>query len=85
MNSGYSKPINLGNPKEFTILELANLISAKVNREFEIEFKPLPKDDPTQRKPIIELAKKELSWSPKIDLDNGLTKTISYFKKVLKS
>ena len=85
MNSGYSKPINLGNPKEFTILELANLISAKVNRDLEIEFKPLPKDDPTQRKPIIELAKKELSWSPKIDLNNGLTKTISYFKKVLKS
>ncbi len=83
MNSSYTKPINLGNPKEFTILQLANLISKKIERKLNLEFNPLPQDDPLQRKPMIDLAKRELDWEPKIKLDQGLLKTISYFKEVL--
>ncbi len=83
MNSNYSKPINIGNPQEFTIRELAELIKNKLNLELDYQYKPLPKDDPLQRKPCIELAKKYLDWTPKIDLDLGLEKTIKYFKNTL--
>jgi len=83
MNSNYAKPINIGNPKEFSILELANLISNKLNKRITFEYKPLPEDDPIQRKPLIELAQKELKWEPKIDLDEGLDRTIEYFSNLI--
>ena len=83
MDSDYKKPINLGNPAEFSILELANLISKKLNKKLTFDFRPLPQDDPLQRKPIIDKANKELDWFPKVDLDDGLTKTINYFKNII--
>ena len=84
MESNFMGPVNLGNPSEFSILELAEKISTKINPEINLIFKPLPEDDPLQRKPIIEIAKRELNWEPKIDLNLGLDKTISYFRKILK-
>ena len=84
MNSDSTGPINLGNPEEFTILQLAKLVTSKINPNLEFSFKDLPQDDPLQRKPIIELAKKELGWEPKISIEEGLTKTIDYFTNKLK-
>ena len=81
LNSDYQNPVNLGNPEEFTILELATLIRNKLNPESEIIFKDLPVDDPVKRCPDIKLAKKILSWSPKIKLAEGLKSTIEWFKK----
>ena len=83
MNSNYKKPVNIGNPKEFSVLELAKLISNKLNKNLDFEYKPLPQDDPIQRKPSIELAKKELNWEPKIELDEGIDRTIDYFNKII--
>ena len=83
MNSESKGPINLGNPQEFTILELANLIKKKVNNSAEIVFRELPEDDPKQRKPSIKLAKNLLYWEPKIDIDKGLDNTIEYFRNKL--
>ena len=83
MNSNYCKPINIGNPCEFTILELAKMIKEKINPNLKLIFKKLPTDDPKQRKPNINLAKKELSWEPKINLDQGIDLTIDYFKSEL--
>jgi len=83
MNSSYKKPVNIGNPKEFSILELADLISQKLNRKLNFEYKPLPQDDPIQRKPLIELALKELKWKPKVELSEGLDRTIEYFDKII--
>ena len=83
MNSNYSKPVNIGNPCEFTILELAEMVKKKINPNLELIFKKLPTDDPKQRKPNINLAKQELSWEPKVGLDNGLDLTIDYFKSEL--
>ena len=78
-------PINIGNPGEFTILELAEKIIKLTGSKSELEFYPLPEDDPIQRKPDISLAKKHLNnWEPKIDLEQGLVKTIEYFKKTIK-
>ena len=76
-------PINLGNPGEFTILELAELVIQKLNSKSKISFEPLPQDDPKQRRPDIQKAKELLDWSPKIDLSMGLDRTIDYFKSVL--
>ena len=76
-----SGPVNLGNPNEFTILELANMVIKKTGSKSKIVFMPLPQDDPKQRQPDITLAKKLFSWQPKIDIDLGLDKTIEYFKK----
>jgi UDP-glucuronate decarboxylase len=76
-------PINLGNPQEFTMLELAESVIRLTNSKSQLVFRDLPSDDPKQRKPNIELAKKELGWQPSISLDEGLQKTISYFKKTL--
>lgn len=76
-------PVNLGNPGEFTILELAKIIIEKTGSISKLEYLPLPKDDPTQRKPVIDLAKKELDWSPEITLDIGLDYTIKYFKDLM--
>lgn len=78
-------PVNTGNPNEFTILELAKKVIELTNSKSQIKFIPLPADDPTQRKPNIDLAKKELNWEPKIQLNEGLIKTIEYFDKLLKN
>lgn len=77
-------PVNLGNPNERTILEFANLIIKLTNSNSKIINKPLPSDDPIQRKPDITVAKKELNWEPKVDIETGLMKTIEYFEKKLK-
>ena len=85
MNSrdGFTGPVNLGNPGEFTMLELAEKVIALTGSSSKIVHEPLPADDPTQRKPVIDLAKKELDWEPTIALDDGLKKTIEYFKTVV--
>ncbi len=77
--------INLGNSEEKTIIELANLIKKLTNSNSEIIFEPLPDDDPKQRKPNIEKAKRLLSWKPKVDIDQGLLETIEYFEKIKNS
>lgn len=77
-------PINIGNPNEFTILELAQAVIKLTNSKSKLVFRPLPNDDPQQRRPDISLAKKELSWSPQIELEEGLIKTIDYFENLLK-
>lgn len=86
MNSadGFYGPVNLGNPDEFTIYELAKLIIKSINSRSKIVFQPLPADDPTQRKPDITLARTTLGWNPKIELEKGLTGTIQYFRNILK-
>ncbi|MCC5858713.1 MAG: SDR family oxidoreductase [Ectothiorhodospiraceae bacterium] len=76
-------PVNLGNPSEFTILQLAERIVALTDSPSELEFRPLPADDPTQRCPDITLAKQLLGWEPTIGLDEGLRRTIEYFKKTV--
>ena len=85
MNSrdGFTGPVNIGNPGEFTMLELAEQIIELTNSKSKLVFMPLPQDDPLQRKPIIEMAKKELGWEPKIHLREGLQKTIAYFESVI--
>ena len=80
MNSDFSGPINLGNPEEFTIIELAKKIIEKINPSLEIEYKNLPEDDPKRRRPDIRLAKEVIAWEPKISLSEGLDKTIEFFK-----
>ena len=80
----FTGPVNTGNPYEFTILELAQKVIELTNSKSQIKFIPLPQDDPTQRKPNIDLAKKELGWEPKIQLNEGLVKTIEYFDNLLK-
>jgi len=76
-------PVNIGNPGEFTILELAQKVIEKAGSKSKIIHKDLPIDDPLQRKPDISLAKRELDWEPKINLDQGLDKTITYFRELL--
>lgn len=78
-------PINLGNPGEFTIKQLAERVIEKVGGKSEIVFEPLPQDDPKQRRPDISIAKNTLHWEPKINLENGLDKTIDHFRKTLLS
>ena len=77
---GVTGPVNLGNPGEFTMLELAEKVIAKTKSKSKITFKPLPDDDPTQRKPVITLAKEKLGWKPTVALDIGLERTIAYFR-----
>ena len=84
MHSEYNKPMNLGNPSEFTIKELAEKVKFLINPKLTFINKPLPDDDPLQRKPNIDIAKNELYWQPKINLDEGLKKTIEYFKSTIK-
>jgi len=79
----FNGPVNLGNPREFTILELAEKIISFTNSKSKIIYKPLPEDDPIQRKPNIDLAKKELNWEPKISFEEGIKKTIEYFERLL--
>lgn len=85
MNSrdGFTGPVNIGNPGEFTMLELAEMVIEMTGSKSKLIFLPLPQDDPMQRKPVIELAKKELDWEPKVDLKTGLAKTIHYFDQLL--
>ena len=83
MESNVTGPINLGNPNEMTIHKLANKIKSKIDNNLNIIHKPLPNDDPKQRKPDITKAKEILNWEPKFDLDNGLDSTIEYFKSVI--
>ncbi|MCR4653399.1 MAG: SDR family oxidoreductase [Eubacterium sp.] len=85
MNSpeGFTGPVNLGNPGEFTMLELAEKVIGLIGSKSKIVHKPLPADDPAQRKPVIDLAKKELDWEPSIVLDEGLRRTIEYFRGVV--
>ncbi len=85
MNSkkNFSGPINIGNPTEYTINEIAKIIKNKINNKLNIIYKPLPKDDPHKRRPDITVAMKNLNWQPKISLNDGLDKTISYFKNKL--
>ena len=81
MDSDYHGPLNLGNPSEYTINEIANIIISKINPNLKITYCNLPIDDPCRRKPLINLAKEKLDWYPKINLNDGLDCTVSYFKK----
>ena len=85
MNSStdFTGPVNIGNPHEFTILELAEKVIKLTGSKSKIIYKPLPSDDPMMRKPDITLAKKKLDWSPNIKLDEGLEKTIEFFKTII--
>jgi len=85
MNSpdDFTGPVNLGSPDEFTILELAKKIIELTGSKSEIVYKPLPQDDPRQRQPAIDLAKKQLGWEPKTKLEDGLRKTIEYFAAIV--
>jgi UDP-glucuronate decarboxylase len=78
---GFTGPVNLGNPAEITMLELANRIKRMTGSSSRIEFRPLPEDDPIRRRPDITLAKGALGWKPKVDLETGLRETIEYFRK----
>ena len=81
---GFTGPVNIGNPVEFTMIELAEKVIEIVGSKSKLIFKPLPLDDPKQRKPDITLAKNKLNWQPTVNLDEGLEKTINYFKSSLK-
>jgi len=81
MESDFFGPINLGNPEEFSILDFAEKIKELTGKDLKIEFKPSLQDDPKQRKPDISLAKKKLNWKPKISLNEGLIKTIDFFRE----
>jgi dTDP-glucose 4,6-dehydratase len=78
--SDFHEPVNIGNPTEFTILEFAKLVLKLMASKSEIVYKPLPQDDPKQRRPDITRAKKLLGWEPKVDLETGLRQTIEYFR-----
>jgi UDP-glucuronate decarboxylase len=79
----FTGPVNIGNPNEFTMLELAEKVIKLTGTKSKIVRMPLPPDDPEQRQPDISLAKKELDWSPKIELEDGLVKTIDYFRRIV--
>tara|TARA_B100000579_G_scaffold314325_1_gene263817 strand:+ start:42 stop:980 length:939 start_codon:yes stop_codon:yes gene_type:complete len=83
MNSSSNGPINIGNPDEYTIKNIAEIIRSKINPKLEIINEPLPSDDPIRRKPNISLAINKLNWQPKINLNDGLDKTIAYFQKII--
>jgi UDP-glucuronate decarboxylase len=81
---GFYGPVNLGNPNEMTIMDLAKRIIELTGASSKIVRRPLPQDDPTRRQPDITVAKRELGWSPKVDLDEGLKKTIANFDERLR-
>ena len=83
MEGDHTGPINLGNPGEFTIRQLAELVRERINPSLEFVFEPLPQDDPLQRQPVIALAERELGWQPTIPLADGLERTIADFRKRL--
>jgi UDP-glucuronate decarboxylase len=78
-------PINLGNPGEFTVRELADMIVSKIPTTSAMEFRPLPQDDPIRRQPDVTRAKDQLGWAPTIPLDQGLDRTIAYFRELAKA
>ena len=80
---GFAGPVNLGNPAEFTIKELAEKVIAMSGSKSKLVYQPLPEDDPRQRQPDISLAGKELGWKPSTDLETGLKQTLEYFDKLL--
>ncbi|WP_026838082.1 UDP-glucuronic acid decarboxylase family protein [Gillisia sp. JM1] len=79
----FTGPVNIGNPNEFTMLELANLILEITESKSKIVFQELPQDDPLQRQPVIDLAQNKLNWKPNIELEAGLIETIKYFKNII--
>jgi UDP-glucuronate decarboxylase len=80
---GFTGPVNVGNPDEFTVLELARkVVKAAESRSGVVTGRPLPADDPAKRKPDITLARKELGWQPRIPLDEGLCKTVEWFRTI---
>lgn len=85
MNSpnGFTGPVNIGNPSEFSMLELAEKVIGLTKSKSKIVHFPLPQDDPKQRQPNIELAKRKLNWEPKVDIEHGLKVTIDYFKRLI--
>jgi len=83
MDSEFKGPINIGNPEEITINDLAKLIIKTIDPKLNIVYKPIPEDDPIKRKPSIERAKEDLNWYPEISLIDGITKTIDYFRKLI--
>jgi UDP-glucuronate decarboxylase len=80
MNGNHTGPINIGNPGEFTIRQLAELVRDRINPSLELVTLPLPQDDPLQRQPVIDLARRELGWEPKVPLEQGLEPTIAHFR-----
>ena len=83
MNGDHTGPINLGNPNEFTIRELAELVLIQINPELQLVERPLPQDDPQQRQPAIDLARQQLNWQPTVSLEQGLAPTIDSFRNLL--
>jgi UDP-glucuronate decarboxylase len=84
-SDSFTGPVNMGNPTEFSILELAKKIIEITGSKSKIKYEKLPLDDPKQRKPDITLVKKELGWVPKVEIEEGLIKTIEYFENFLKN
>jgi len=82
---GFTGPVNLGNPGEFTILQLAQTVIRMTSSRSKVVFKPLPSDDPLQRRPDIALARQTLGWEPRVPLEQGLSRTIAYFEKKLRA
>jgi len=81
MMCNYERPVNIGNPSEMTVLEFARAIIRATRSRSKISFKPLPQDDPRQRRPDITRARKFLGWAPKVPLTEGLVRTIDYFRR----
>jgi UDP-glucuronate decarboxylase len=79
----FTGPVNLGNPAEFSILELAQRVIALTGSRSAVTFSPLPGDDPQQRRPDITLARERLDWQPSVELEQGLRSTIAYFEQVI--
>jgi UDP-glucuronate decarboxylase len=84
-NPDFTGPVNIGNPGEFTMLELAELVLKLTGSSSKLIHLPLPQDDPKQRRPDISLAKAKLEWTPKVRLEDGLKQTIQYFKSIVAS
>jgi UDP-glucuronate decarboxylase len=83
--SDFTGPVNIGNPDEFTIKQLAEKVLELIpESKSKLIYKPLPQDDPRQRQPDISLAKEKLGWAPKVKLNDGLLKTVEYFRRTLK-
>ena len=80
---GFTGPVNVGNPSEYTILELAEKVLAIVGGTSRITYKPLPIDDPRRRQPDISLAKEKLLWTPKVEIEDGLRETVRYFRDLM--
>ncbi|MGO9307688.1 MAG: UDP-glucuronic acid decarboxylase family protein [Spirochaetia bacterium] len=82
-SEGFTGPVNMGNPEEFTMIELAQLVIRLTGSKSRLVFRALPEDDPRQRRPDITLARKELGWNPKVDMETGIGRTVEYFKGLL--